>query len=100
MVHRHDQRDHRMPAAVLGADAMRTPLPMRNCDRCGHEFINRHGDRFCGACQKVVKAEMEASGYLTPYVRGRPYRSPDQRAAGGSDPSPLFENVVRAIEGD
>jgi uncharacterized Zn finger protein (UPF0148 family) len=77
----------------------------KNCPRCGAVFYTANGDKYCDECEKVVKAELKASGFLQKTAGpcglwGRRARSEDQRQAYDKESSPWSENAVRALEGD
>jgi len=68
---------------------------MRTCERCGHEKAVER-ERYCTACKKAVKQEMQDSGYLT-NVPIRHYRNANaagpRHCDGGS-----WDNVIRILE--
>jgi hypothetical protein len=69
----------------------------RVCRKCEAEFRTGDGDKFCPACRKMLRAEMQWSGYLSP----APQRRPPSEGPGQWDESenPSWENAVKAIEG-
>jgi predicted amidophosphoribosyltransferase len=48
----------------------------KKCEKCENDATA--GGRFCKECNKELRAEMKASGFLT-RVHGRAYRSKDQQ---------------------
>ena len=50
--------------------------PKKKCERCENDATA--GGRFCKDCNKEIRTEMKAAGYLT-YVPGHSYRSPDKQ---------------------
>lgn len=69
---------------------------IKPCEECRAD--SEPGERYCKRCRKVVLAQLDAAGYLTPKVWTRPYREPDKRAATTGDPDPWQEDAIRAME--
>lgn len=77
------------------------PPKHRTCIVCGVEFWSIE-DLCCGKkCEKVIRENLKAAGYLTPLRFQRVYRYDDQKEARDRDRGgPWQENAVRALEGD
>lgn len=49
-------------------------MKKKRCERCHRKSAVRKG-RFCSDCKKLVKSEMEGTGFLQATPRDRGYRS-------------------------